>query len=172
MCASAREDLLVLYSACVQVQEKIWQRNILACDLCKCKRRSASIATRMCASAGEDLLAQDPSMCPQVTDKICWCNIPHVCKCRRRSATVTSCMCASAEEDVLYRNILHVCERRGRSASVTSFMCCVQVKEKMCDSTREKHQDRRHGCMIVAIFCYHVGIDTCGLAAQRVVTAA
>ena len=132
VCKCTRRSASVVLGMCASARE------VLACDLCNCKRRSASIATRLCASAGEDQLAQDPSMCPQVTEKICWCNIPHVCKCRRRSATVTSCMCASAEEDLLYRNILHVCKRKGRSASATSSMCCVQVKEKMCDSRREK----------------------------------
>ena len=38
---------------CVHVEEKILQRNIT--PVCKCKRRSYNVTSRLCASAREDL---------------------------------------------------------------------------------------------------------------------
>ena len=56
-CVQVQEKILqrniTIHHACVQVQEKILQRNITR--VCKCKRRSYNVTSRVCASAKEDL---------------------------------------------------------------------------------------------------------------------
>ena len=73
----------------------ISQRNIP--HLCKCKRRSPSVSSRMSASSREDLPVYHPASL-QVQEKISQRIIPHACK--RRSPSVSSRMSAGAREDL------------------------------------------------------------------------
>ena len=89
------------HPACLHLQEKICQRIIP--HVCICKRRSASVSSRMSASAREDLPAYHPA-CLHLQEKISQRIIPHV-----EDLPAYHPACLHLQEKISQPIITHVC---------------------------------------------------------------